>query len=156
MTVGEGDQRDDLAVELVEQVEPQGRRARRQRGVEHVLAGQPAVQPPRGLRVPLAQPLPQQGQEGYDGVAGRGGLEGDPGEVRPATVALVEVQQVAEVGPVGVVRRDPLAHERVQPGLLDLDHGQDEPGGVEVQPRELVAGPQQVGHQAPGWVRKPG
>ena len=90
-------------------------RAEHQRGVEHVLAGQPTVQPAGGVLVACGEALAQQGDQRYDGVAAR--------PRRRAASSARSRARPARAGRCGAGRGDAGPLERVQPGLLDLDHG---------------------------------
>ena len=125
-----------LAIELVEHTV--GRRARQpdQRGVDDVLAGEPAVEPPDGRVV--RQLLADEGQHRDDGVAA---------VLRPEVAD--RWREVGEPGPLTWRGRDPCRHERVEPRLLHLEHrAQHRVVGEDVA-GPFVAGPQQIGHQAP-------
>ncbi len=142
---GQGDERLDLPVQVDEQVTRGETRLQDERGVEHVLAGQPAVQP---RRPDVAGALTQHRHERDDRVAAPLGLGGDRALV-VGDPQVVEPDEVLERLAVGVVRSDAGAHERVVPLDLDLEHRLEQEPLAEDRPGSLVAGPEQVGHQAP-------
>ena len=171
----QGDEGGHGGVEGAEQVVPGLRGHQHECRVQHVLAGQPPVQPGGRIarpavvravvscaavfraavvRATVVRPalgggaLAQQREQGYDGVAAGLRAGGDPREVGRSDAVRV-LDEGSEVGP-GRGRCDPVVDQAVEPALLHLDHGEQE-ARVVVQPSgALVAGPEEVGHHAPG------
>jgi len=135
-----------LAVEIDENQGMRGLGAEDERSVEHVLAGEPAVQPAGGVLVASGEPFAHQRHERYDRVATRLGLRGNPGEVlladQPSQCLVVDV------------RRDARSFECVEPDVLHRDHRLEKEALVERHLGPFITGPEEVGHHAPGNCRK--
>ena len=109
-----------------------------QGGVDHVLAGEAAVQPAGRVGVAPLDPFAEQRDQRGRGVAA--GL-GGPGQVVDVPVVHQAVQLVLRRG-----RCDPRGHQRVQPRRLDGGHRLEEGAPGEQVAGALVARPEQVTH----------
>ena len=144
--LGEDRRRDDLRAQLVQQPVEDAAQGEHERRVEHVLAGQAAMQPGGAVD---AGARAEQGDECRHGVARRLGAAGQ----------LVDVVGGDEAGEVAVAQRRSEAghHERVEPGVLHLHHRLEQSGFGHQLTGAFVAGPEQIGHACslplPGNVR---
>lgn len=109
--------------------------AEHQCGVDDVLAGEPAVQPPRRA---VVHARAEQGHQRDDGVAAGLGRDGETGQV-------VGPDQ-ADEGGVDGAGRDAGVDQDPQPGPLDLDHRREHRGVGEDVAGALVAGPEESAH----------
>ena len=125
----------DLAPQVGGHLLDRPAQAPHQRGVEDVLAGQAAVQPPLGLRREV-RVLAEELEERRHRVAGELGLVLDPLDV------LVPDLQGAAHG----LGRDPAGHQDPEPGLLHGQHRGEQLAAREVVAGAVVAGPEEVRH----------